>query len=205
MPIKFSPCATNPCVTAEPWTRPDQAVARHKPPSHAPDLCTWLCVRAVHNKYANHAPNRAVRPSESCKTNIRAEPHEPPRRAPVQAIVTNRRAEHPSRASRTAEPCICPRTRQCTRPCIRSTHALGHAHARHAHSAVQTREHSAMHTLDTHSLAQVALNILCSTLSDINNMFCFCLYTSRLPAGLTMWDNSQFLFFFIFSSTFILT
>ena len=26
MPIEFSPCATNPCVAAEPWMRPDQVV-----------------------------------------------------------------------------------------------------------------------------------------------------------------------------------
>ena len=165
MPIKFSPCATNPCVAT-----PNRGHVPTKP-------CTTT--------------NRAARPPESCKKNIRAEPHEPPRRAPVQAVVTNRRAVHPSRASRTAGPCICPSTRQCTRPCIRSTRALGRAHARHAHLAVHTPEH-------THNLAQVTLDLLCSTLSYMNNMFCFCLYTSRLSAGLIMWDNSQFLFFLPF-------
>ena len=86
----------------------------------------------------------------------------------------------------------------CTGSCTRPTQALGRAHARHAHSTVHTPKH-------THSLAQVTLDLLCSTLSYMKIMFCFYLYTSRLPAGLTMWDNSQFLFFFIFSSSFILT
>ena len=128
MPIKFSPCATNPCVAT-----PNRRHVPTKP-------CTTT--------------NRAARPSESCKKNIRAEPHEPPRPAPVQAVVTNRRAVHPSRASRTAGPCICPSTRQCTRPCIRPTRALGRAHAR-AHARAhppdtRTRSwHSAVHTLDT--------------------------------------------------------
>ena len=118
-------------------------------------------------------PNRAARPSESCKMNIQVE------------------------GSRTTAPRA--RPSRCHGPPGRAyARALNRAHARHAHSAVHTPEH-------TNSLAQVTLNILCSTLSDMNNMFCFCLYTSRLPAGLIMWDNSQFMFFFIFSSTFILT
>ena len=158
MPKKFSPCATNPCVAAELWTRPDQVVHHDQtePRAH---------------------PSRAKRISKP-------RPHEPPRRAPVQAVVTDRRAAGPTRA-------------------------LGRADARHAHSAVHTPEHSAVHTPDTstrpHSLAQVTLDLLCSTLSYMKIMFCFYLYTSRLSAGLIMWDNSQFMFFFIFSSTFILT
>ena len=150
--------------------------------------------------------NRAARPSEPCKTNIRAEPHEPPRCAPVQAVVTDRQAAHTPEHSAVHTLDTHARPSRCHGPPGRAyARALRRAHARHAHSAVHTPEHSAVHTLDTHSLAQVTLNILCSTLSNMNNMFCFCLYTSRLPAGLTMWDNSQFMFFFIFSSTFILT
>ena len=83
--------------------------------------------------------SRVARPSESCITNIRAEPHEPPSRTLV----------HPSRASRTAgpcirptchtaarhvtQPCIHPNTRPCihpcTRPCIRPN-TLGRAYTR---------------------------------------------------------------------------
>ena len=85
---------------------------------------------------------------------------------------------------------------------------LGHAYVWNTHSSVNyaRNTHSAMHTPEyTHNLAQVTLNILCSTHSNTNNVFCFCLYTSGLNAGLTMWDISQFLFFFLFSSNFILT
>ena len=153
MPIKFSPCATNPCVAT-----PNRGHVPTKP-------CTTT--------------NRAMRPSESCITNIRAKyhdravRHEQPSRALVHAV----RLEPPLRA-----------------------------YARHMHSTVHTPEHSAVHTAEhTHSLAQVTLNILCSTLLDMNDMFCFYLYTSMLSAGLIMWDNSQFLFFFLFSSNFTLT
>ena len=55
MPIKFSPCATNLCIAT-----PNRGHVPTKP-------CTTT--------------NRDARPSESCKTNIRDEPHEPPRRA----------------------------------------------------------------------------------------------------------------------------
>ena len=148
MPKKFSPCATNPCVAAELWTRPDQVVHHDQtePRAH---------------------PSRAKRISKP-------RPHEPPRRALVQAIVTDRRAAGPTRALGRA-----------------NTRALGRACTRHEHSAAQS--------------CQVTLDLLCSTLSYMKIMFCFYLYTSRLSAGLIMWDNSQFMFFFIFSSTFILT
>ena len=85
MPIKFSPCATNPYVATEPWTCPNQAV-HHYRPSRAP-------IRVVHNEY----------PSQASRT---AEPH-----------------TRPCRASQTAGPCI-------------HSNALGHAYARHVHSAV---------------------------------------------------------------------
>ena len=102
MPIKFSPCATNPCVAT-----PNRG--------HVPtEPCTTT--------------NRAARPSESCKKNIRAEPcarpsrrHEPPGRAYARAL----------------------------------GNALGLAYARHAHSAVHTPDtrarlwRSAMHTPNT--------------------------------------------------------
>ena len=151
-------------------------------------------------------PSRALRPTEPRAHPSRAKriskprPHEPPRRAPVQAVVTDRRAAGPT----------CALGRADARALSRAhTRALGRANARHAHSAVHTPEHSAVHTPDTstrpHSLAQVTLDLLCSTLSYMKIMFCFYLYTSRLSAGLIMWDNSQFMFFFIFSSTFILT
>ena len=161
-------------------------------------------VRSCPKSLARVQPIRASRPNcgrvltKSCTT-IK------PSRAPIRVVqneypsrgLTNRRAR--ARPSRRHEP---PRrgpdtrTRPCThpstRPCIR-----------------RTPEHSAVHTPDTstrpHSLAQVTLDLLCSTLSYMKIMFCFYLYTSRLSAGLIMWDNSQFMFFFIFSSTFILT
>ena len=117
MPIKFSPCATNPCVAT-----PNRGHVPTKP-------CTTT--------------NRAACPSESCKKNIQAEPHELSRRAPVQAVVMNRRAVHTPEhsAMHSAVHTLDTRTRPLcpsTRPCIRSTHALGRAHARHAHSTVHT-------------------------------------------------------------------
>ena len=130
-------------------------------------------------------PNRAARPSESCKTNIQAEA---PRTAAPRAR-PSRRHGPPRRGPDTRpRPCTHPSTRLCIRP---------------------TPEHSVVQTPDTstqpHSHAQVTLDLLCSTLSYMKIMFCFYLYTSRLSAGLIMWDKSQFMFFFIFSSTFILT
>jgi hypothetical protein len=177
-------------------------------------------VRSCPKSLARVQPIRASRPNcgrvltKSCTT-IK------PSRAPIRVAqneypsrgLTNRRAVRPSKpSSRTAAP----RARH-THSAVHTPRALGRACARHAHSAVHTPEHSAVQTLDTrtrpcthpstrpHSLAQVTLDLLCSTLSYIKIMFCFYLYTSRFSAGLIMWDNSQFMFFFIFSSTFILT
>ena len=53
--IKFSLCATNPCVAIEPWTRPDQVV-HHEQLSHhlyenmhstvrTSEMCKWPCIR----------------------------------------------------------------------------------------------------------------------------------------------------------------
>ena len=129
-------------------------------------------------------PSRAPRPTE---------PHAHPSCAKriFEPSLTNCRAVRPSKPwSRIAGPCIRAELHEPPgRAYARALgNALGLAYARHAHSAVHTPEH-------THSLAQVTLDLLCSTLSYMSNMFCFCLYTSRLSAGLIMWDNSQFLFF----------
>ena len=151
-------------------------------------------------------PNRGRVPTKSCTTTK-------PSRAPIRVVqneypgrgLTNHRAARPSKLlSRTARL----RIRPSTRLRIRSTRTPVQAVVTDRR-AVHTPEHSAVHTPDTstrpHSLAQVTLDLLCSTLSYMKIMFCFYLYTSRLSAGLIMWDNSQFMFFFIFSSTFILT
>ena len=170
MPIEFSPCATNPCVAAEPWTRHDQA---------------------LHNKY----PSQASRPNRG---RVRAHTRPDQSRAPR----TTKESTHPCRVPRTAEPRA--RLSHASRTaglCIRPTCAFDRSYAR-IHSAVHTLDHSAEYT---HSLAQVTLNLLCSTHSDMNNVLCFWLYTSGVTFGLTMLDISQFLFFLIFSSNFILT
>ena len=92
MTIKFSSCATNPCVAAELWTRLDKAV-HHEQPSREP---VW----AVHNEYRSRAADRAVDvsmricvPTMPCATNSGAEHSSMPR-------------ARSSRPSRTGEPCI---------------------------------------------------------------------------------------------------
>ena len=115
MPIKFSPCATNPCVAAELWTRPDQVVHHDqtKPCAH---------------------PSRAKQISKP-------RPHKPPRRAPVQAIVTDRQAAHMPEHS--------------------AVHTLN-THAVQAvvtdRRAVHTPEHSVVHTLDTRTRPCICLS-----------------------------------------------
>ena len=76
--------------------------------------------------------------------------------------------------------CIHPISRPpCTRPWIRSTVHMPER-STCIRSTVPTPEHSAVHSSKyTHNLAQVTFNLLCSTLSNMNNTFCFCL----IPLG----------------------
>ena len=109
MPIKFSSCATNPCVAAEPWTRPDQVVHHDQtePRAH---------------------PSRAKRISEPSLTNCRVvRPSKPSSRTVGPCICPSTRP--------CTQLCIRPSTR---RSCRRSTRALGRAYARHEHSAAQS-------------------------------------------------------------------
>ena len=174
-------------------------------------------VRSCPKSLARVQPIRASRPNcgrvliKSCTT-IK------PSRAPFQAEASRTAAPRARPSRRHGPPRRGPDTR--TPPCRRPTRALGRANTRALGRADARHEHSAVHTPDTstrpcirptrastrpHNLAQVTLDLLCSTLSYMKIMFCFYLYTSRLSAGLIMWDNSQFMFCFIFSSTFILT
>ena len=90
MPIKFSPCATNPCVAT-----PNRGHVPTKP-------CTTT--------------NRAARPSESCITNIRAEPHELRSRALIRVVCHEQRSRAPVRAARHMHSAV--HTPKYTRPNI---------------------------------------------------------------------------------------
>ena len=144
--------------------------------------------RAVHNEY----PSRSSWTAESRARLSRASRISLPDRRVTRSsepCVTNNRAARPP------DPCVT--NRRATRtsePYSLTTESR----ARNVDSTVHTPEY-------THSLVQVTLNLLCSTHSDMNNLFCFWLYISGVSARLTMWDISQFLFFFLFSSNFLLT
>ena len=113
------------------------------------------------------------------------------RAQPIRASRPNRGRIHahtrPDQAVQHEQPSRAPARKHASRTADRASvrkHALGRAYVRNVHSTVHTSKF-------THSLAQVSLNILCSTHSNVDYEFCLWLSTCGVTAGLTMWDISS--------------